>query len=823
MRLTLNARVHQVFSGCIDCILALGSTLEEEDGDLLLSEVEMLVREKMPAALQVQRCVFTFLRQDDKAKERPQQQQPPGIAAALGRQTGNLQIVSKPVYTACNDLLGMLEVAAEVTEDARDEFETMLELVAHFLGGLCTLVSELGGVKQAHGEASRMVKTYEDQILIYKEAAEKAITGVTLMRDADNHLTQKCEILSALLPAVSDDLRYISAVVAKAFPGLLKAAKVSLYLLADRAGLDGEGEEVFSLTPATSHPVVDEGSKELLDRCRRTRRRCFRSFVKPSDRGEDGGASRVSSDVLILVDDPSLEADTTVVCEPVGDRKGTCWGMLRVEVLEGGDVCGKRDKVLAWAAATVALALEGAERVTKLRQEVTFESWLSGKSRKLLEFLRHLYGRCEATPAPPLELLLQVVLEHGPQVLGAERLALYVMEPNQGRVWGLQRNGERRILDISKSILRRAVHNPAEEIWAVPLASLPEYDPAVDLRITAGGGELLSVLALQQLALSAGGKGPDDLPASDLQAFMECSFSSGRMSSQMLEAARGLAKELGRHVAVILGMYTATDAPLPGDSDPASAALLTRSCWARRGRVSREADVVFGAYLAKEVLPTLLDIPMRSSKIQDLMTAVPLSLYRFLSATTSLGAKSVSVHLFALDSEGLWTVDSSRTFVDDDGVRGILTVPVEGPNVSSILADVVKSNARRIVEDVELEPLFDPEHDLVGLPVTRRRAAEKISMLCIPISTVNMQETEGTKTRGVLRYCVYVGAGSGEEAITPLEDYLLEAIAHILGGAIRLLDTSVATKVRPGMQGRLVNTRLTVLFVLHLKESERDL
>jgi hypothetical protein len=195
------------------------------------------------------------------------------------------------------------------------------------------------------------------------------------------------------------------------------------------------------------------------------------------------------------------------------------------------------------------------------------------------------------------------------------------------------------------------------------------------------------------------------------------------------------------------------------------------------------------------LLPALLESPVRSPRIEDLMASVSSRVGRFLSARVRRGAAGqppahLSVHLLALDKEGLWTLDADS--------QAVLTVP---SSREGQLWEALGDAKGRTLQDARRDPGFSAQHDVVGVAPAPHRAT--LAMCVVPVMT--LVEPAQSKARAVLRLVVQEERREGRAArgraarrpiISPLEQAVMEAVAKVLAGALSVLDSTVAQKVR---------------------------
>ena len=211
-------------------------------------------------------------------------------------------------------------------------------------------------------------------------------------------------------------MRAISSVVAAHLPRMLPATSATLYLPVTSREGHPPGSGLYTLAP--SHPTIDSTSKGVLDSCQLTRRRGIRTFVR------EGCVSRV------------------------GDREqGILRGILRLELpgavrkSEALEATAARDKILIWVGGTLAVAVDGAQEMAAMRKEVALETWMSGRHKKRVAFVRLLYRRCEGPgPAkgeegvwgPKREALLQYEAEVDVRLFEGEVMGIMPVKTVQG-------------------------------------------------------------------------------------------------------------------------------------------------------------------------------------------------------------------------------------------------------------------------------------------------------------------------------------------------------------------------------------------------------
>lgn len=223
----------------------------------------------------------------------------------------------------------------------------------------------------------------------------------------------------------------------------------------------------------------------------------------------------------------------------------------------------------------------------------------------------------------------------------------------------------------------------------------------------------------------------------------------------------------------------------------------------------KQQDPSVNLSLLRDLMAMLLDVPFRITKIEDLMRVVSVKLERCLQSSRrgEGGAASVhriSVDLFALDTEGLWTTRR-------DG-KGMLTVAMGQRR--GVLCYVARKGQKKVVEDVAADGLVVPDDDLIGIELAagsqKAKESGRVSLVCIPVTTRGEQGQE--KVRGVVRYAVQsFGDGSGDRRASEAEQ-VLEVMGKILGGAITVLDSAVASKVGMERKGKGSYFRLGVCY-----------
>ncbi len=817
------ARQAQMLAFCLECAEGLAPALEEDDADALLTELESVVKAKLPTALQAEACALSLLRpsspqppaekqskkQGSKkaAPPRKQQLQPSGLRVSEGG-----KLLSKPIFSlgATNELTGLLEVA--VTDTRVEDVDQALTQLAGFLGGMATLLAELGTAKERHGEGAHLLKGFQDQLKVYKDVAEAAMQCEALATDAGGYLLFKCDLAAALL-AAAQDLPGLGRVVAEQLPRMVGAVRATLYLPSrvcpGEGGSNAESIRFSAASPSSpaAHPLVERTcATELLERCRITRRRTTRAFVASSSSQRKSKKAahpqqQLDTTGTIHVEEATFQAhdEVTVLCEPVVDPKdGMLWAVLRVDVVggsaEGHEAAGAaRDKVLEWVASVLATAVESAKRVGTLKDRLALEHWTTTRYRKLAELSRGLGAGKGGDVA--------WVVDQAAAILGAEKVALFLPpaqdeeeEDSRWTVWKAGR-GEQYYLDLGGADTTGKVSAvehvwtlasqglSSSKVWGLPRVALVHYHPDVDL----GLERPEQVLGLREVR----GRGEGGKKGGPVAGVFEAVWSPEALPLGALDVARAVAKELGRQVTAALqhppqqgGLLL----PAPHSQD------TSLSTWNSAPSpvlpvAAGQQPVALSLGLVKDLLPLLLEVPMRYTRIQELMRTVSSQVEHFLSFYAGHNSqRQLKIDLFARDQEGLWTV--ARKDDQEDDV--ILTVGGEG---RSVLGQVASDGRARVLLDVGTQPASHVRDDLMGVEAADV-ARSRVALAVFPIATLSSDSGAGaTKLRGLLR-CVAMAPReeNGLPLLSPLEESVLEAVAHVLSGSITVLDSAVASK-----------------------------
>jgi len=523
-------------------MLGLGSGLEEDDADSLTSELEMLVREKLPSALCAKRCSLSLARTEEDTSEVAVDGATPSRVVTS---SGNIAI-NKPVLGIFNEAVGGLQVVVDNAAFPADESGSRLaeldrssSLVAHFLGGLCSLVGELAKCKGRYEQAAQKASLLEVQLQVYKETAEASTSRQVLEGHEEMSHVRRNEILAALL-SHRDDLRSVSQVIGCQAASMLRAASASLYLV--KGGVDKQ-PELYSLLPRTIHPSMEPFVSEMMEKCRSKGRRVMRRFLS-----RDHVDTRANCDDVEVIDNPDINKATSVLvlCQPVFEgESGRVQAVIVAEFSIPVDTALKVESEISagleWLASMVASSIEGAELVIDLRRELAMEAWLEGRYRRLAELLRYLYSRMTQQRTSP-DTVLTSIADQVAELLCASHIGMYVCG-DKNQVWSV-RDGEREAVDAEDSVLGRVISGAdTEEVWGLSLAAVEEYNPKVDVQLT--GGDILCILPIR--CTQQQGK---------LLGMIECAISPQRTGSEKIDCLKRIGKEFSRHVAIFMAGFS---------------------------------------------------------------------------------------------------------------------------------------------------------------------------------------------------------------------------------------------------------------------------
>ena len=350
------------------------------------------------------------------------------------------------------------------------------------------------------------------------------------------------------------------------------------------------------------------------------------------------------------------------------------------------------------------------------------------------------------------------------------------------------------------------------KVWGLPRAALLNYHPEIDLNLDREG----QVLGLLEIRAAAAGEEKGGKRKGPLLGVYEAVWSPETLPPGALDVARTVGKEVGRHLAAAILQLQQQQKK----NGQAAVSLQLPS-------MPQADGLVVGTALVKNLLPVLLKVPMQHTRIQDLMRTVTSEVERFLlsspSSSSSSSSRRVYVDLFAQDQEGLWTVaQDGRGFLpssfsyDRHQQRQqedvILTLPSSARD--GVLAHAVR-NVRKQKQQQQVV-----EGDLVGVPPVDIETT-RVTVSAFPIITLLQPGSDTYKIRGLLR-CVVTAPltssdtssssssssrrgsrsnsrsngssySSSSNLLTREEGGVLEAVAHVIGGSITILDSVVAT------------------------------